>query len=271
MSKRTKRTIGRQSAHTGTFEVIHHIEQHPVLRLLGGIARLRAELTTFVVLMISWYLIDRYLAAGLGAWLILGGLFLAAMAWPRSRRFVTRRVWCVLTRHGIRRCLVGRRVMTYEDRLPRLLWSRPTPVGEQVWIWMRPGLAGCHLERITDELASACWAREARVHINPKRTVLVRVEIVRHDPLHAATGIGSDLVAGLHHERAADVIPLPDRATVTPRQSDTGIGGDTASPTPSTVPRQRSTTRTRARSPEPAEPAEPEVRGRSGEDVTDYV
>jgi hypothetical protein len=271
MSKRISRTVGRRSAHTGTFAVVHHVEQHPAIRLLGGVTRLRAELATITVLAITWWLLDAHVAAGMGAWLILAGFFVLVAAWPRTRRLVTRRVRCVVTRHQLRASLVGSGVMTHEGRLPRLLWARPTPVGEQVWLWMRPGLSGRHLERITDELASGCWAREVRVHVHPRWTVLVRVETVRHDPLHGDSGIDSDLMAGRQYSRAADVIPLPDRATVAPRDSDTGTGGDTAAPTPTTASRPRSTSRTRARNPESAPVAEPEVTGRSGEDVTDYV
>ena len=159
MSKRSK-TVGRQSAQTGTFEIVHRVEQHWVLRLLGGIIRLRAELTTVAVLTMLWHTLDAHVWPGTGAWLILAGLTLVVLAYPRTRRMLTRRVWAVLTRHRLRACLVACRVMTHDGRLPRILWSRPSPVGERIWLWLRPGLCATHVERSPTSWPPGVWAKK---------------------------------------------------------------------------------------------------------------
>lgn len=291
MSKTNKktRTVGRQSAQTGTYHVIQHVEQHWAIKLLGGLVRLRAELTTLVVGLIVWRMLDvyvwqdSYVWPAQGAWLLLAGLALALLVIPHTRRYVRSRVWCVLDRHRLRTCLLECGVLTYSGRLPVLLWARPTNVGEQVWLWLRPGLCGEDLERNTPKISTACLAREVRIHVHQRWTVLARVDIVRHDPL-ATAGVQSDLTADLPEERpGGQVIPLPDRTTVRPAQSpehtaapgDTGTAGSTTASThPSTeVPRPRGTSRTRTRSADTAATAAdpPVSTGVSGEDVTDYV
>ena len=273
---RTIRSTARRSAQTGTFEFIQRTEHSWPVQLLAGAVRFRAELTCLAVVLTAWALLNTYLGSDQGAWLILAGLALVAAVVPHTRRYIIRRAWCVLTRHRLRACLVSARVMTHDGLVPRLLWARPIPVGARVWLFLRVGLAPSHLERVTDEIAAACFAREARVQAHNKLTALVRVDVVRHDPLSGAIQVPSDLLTGRNPgtETGADVIPLPDRTTL---QSPAGeaSGTDGASPTAATTdaPAARRgktrTTPTTAAAPESAEPVA--VRGRSGEDVSDYV
>jgi hypothetical protein len=73
---------------------------------------------------------------------ILVALIVVIAVVPVSRRFVIRRVWCVFSRHRVRKCFVQSRVMTHEGLLPLFMWTRPTPVGDRLWLWLRPGLLG---------------------------------------------------------------------------------------------------------------------------------
>ncbi|MQA14165.1 MAG: hypothetical protein GEV09_08325 [Pseudonocardiaceae bacterium] len=284
MSKSTK-TTARRSSQTGTFEIIQRAEKSWPLRILSGAVRLRVELTTVAVIITAWALLDARVAPGLGAWAVLGVLALAVAAIPHSRRFVYRRAWSVFARHRLRTCLVNRRVMTYEGLVPRMLWSRPIPVGVRIWVFLRAGLAASHLERVTEEIASTCWARDARVTVHGKWTALVRVDVVYRDPLSARGEIASDLLSG--HDPAtnsgADVIPLPDRATVRPTKPATTREGvesaatgdaQTVSARSAPATTAKATTRTTSRSngstdDDRSEP--PAALGRSGEDVSDYV
>ena len=61
---------------------------------------------------------------------------------------------------------------TAPGRLPLILVARPTPAGERVWLWLRPGLDLADLDGRTDKLAVACWAGQARVprRPNPRST-----------------------------------------------------------------------------------------------------
>lgn len=282
MSKSTKTTAGR-SSQTGTFEIIQRAEKSWPLRILAGAVRLRVELTTVTVIVTVWTALDARVAPGLGAWAILGGLVLLIVLIPASRRFVSRRAWSVFARHRLRTCLVNRRVMTYEGLVPRMLWSRPIPVGVRIWVFLRAGLAASHLERVTEEIASTCWARDARVTVHDCWTALVRVDVVYRDPLSARGEIASDLLTGRAPvtDPGAEVIPLPDRATVRPTNPTTGVGvastttGDVFDPArsaPATTAKATTRTTTRDRGSTDDDRSEPPTAlGRSGEDVSDYV
>jgi hypothetical protein len=148
--------------------------------------------------------------------LILGG-FLAALAWlsgqititwapvvlaaalgiifpiPAIRRFIIRRFWCVLARHRFQRLCWEARLHTRAGRLPVVVWTRPTKVGERLHIWCRAGVASKDFEQHTDELAAACYAREARVTRNRRWSQLVAIDIIRRDTLAAKHQVGSPL------------------------------------------------------------------------------
>src|SRR5262249_35464790 len=67
---------------------------------------------------------------------------------------------------------------------PLILLARPTPAGERVWVWLRPGLALAALEDKTDQLAVACWASLVRVTpASERHAALVRIDVARRDPL----------------------------------------------------------------------------------------
>jgi hypothetical protein len=147
---------------------------------------------------------------------ILGGL-LAALAWlsgqitlrwaavvlaaavgiiftvPWSRRFIIRRFWCVLTRHRFHRLCWEARLHTRAGRLPVVLWTRPTKVGERLTVWCRAGTCADDFAQHTGELAAACYAREARVTRNTAWSQLVTIDIIRRDTLAARHQVGSPL------------------------------------------------------------------------------
>jgi len=148
--------------------------------------------------------------------LILGGL-LAALAWlsgqitirwaavvlaaalgiifgvPHSRRFTVRRFWCVLARHRFCRLCWEARLHTRAGRLPVVLWTRPTRVGERLTVWCRAGTCAEDFAQHTGELAAACYAREARVTPNTAWSQLVTIDIIRRDTLAARHQVGSPL------------------------------------------------------------------------------
>ena len=100
-------------------------------RTPAGIAwRWRTELLTLSVLAAAWWRLDAWTSL-LWAGVILGGLAAATGAVPHSRRFITRRAWCVLARHRLQRLCYEARLHTRSGRLPLILWTRPTKVGER--------------------------------------------------------------------------------------------------------------------------------------------
>ena len=137
------------------------------------------------------------------------------LAVPHSRRFITRRFWCVLARHRLQRLCYEARLHTRSGRLPLVLWTRPTKVGERTWVLCRAGICAEDFDAHIGELRAACYARDARVTRNRRWSQLVTIDIIRRDTLAARELIASPLarltahypqlapVAGDEHEPAA--------------------------------------------------------------------
>ena len=147
------------------------------------------------------------------AGLALAALVLLVLAVPPSRRFITRRFWCVLTRHRLHRLCYEARLHTKAGRLPLVLWTRPTKVGERAFVLCRAGICAEDFGDNAAQLAAACFARDARVAANPRWSHLVTIDIVRYDTLAASHSVPSPLpgLPGQHpaegHE-LADIPPL---------------------------------------------------------------
>jgi hypothetical protein len=103
------------------------------------------------------------------------------------RRRVSAWSWCLVVRHRLRLCFAQfvRAVnRSHPGSLPLILWARPTPAGERVWLWLRPGLDLVDLDGKTGRIAVACWAGEARVvRASARYAALTRVDLARRDPL----------------------------------------------------------------------------------------
>ena len=92
--------------------------------------------------------------------------------------------WCLVTRHRIRTCFSEFIITNRTGSLPLILWAVPTPAGERVWIWLRPGLAIDDLLGRLDKIAVACWATAAVAEAaSPGNAAFVRVDIKRRDVL----------------------------------------------------------------------------------------
>jgi len=112
---------------------------------------------------------------------------------PVSRRFTVRRFWCVLARHRVQRLCYEARLHTRSGRLPLILWTRPTKVGERSFLLCRAGICAEDFDAHIGELRAACYARDARVTRHPRWSQLVTIDIIRRDPLTAAAIIPSPL------------------------------------------------------------------------------
>ena len=104
-------------------------------------------------------------------------------ALPWSRRFAVRRAWCVLSRHRIQKVCFETRMHTRAGRLPLVLRIHPTKVGERALVWCRAGICAADFEAHAQEIAAACYARQARVEGHKRWAQLVQVDIVRRDTL----------------------------------------------------------------------------------------
>ena len=182
-------------------------------RTPAGIAwRWRAELAIIAVLTAAWWRLDTWTTL---TWSIIllavpAGLVLGV---PHSRRFITRRAWCVLTRHRLHRLCYEARLHTRAGRLPLILWIRPTQVGERAWVLCRAGISAEDFQDRIGELAAACYARDARVTRNRRWSHLVTIDIIRRDTLAASELITSPLArltAHYHLDQLALVPALAD-------------------------------------------------------------
>jgi hypothetical protein len=125
----------------------------------------------------------------------LAAILTILAALPPTRRFLTRRAWCVLTRHRIHKVCWETRLHTRSGRLPLVLWTRPTQVGERLWLVCRAGISAEDFTEHQSELAAACFAREARITRNLRWSHLITVDIIRRDTLAATRHIPSPLPA----------------------------------------------------------------------------
>jgi hypothetical protein len=159
----------------------------------GALWRWRTELTlTGALVAGTWRL--AHVITLTWALVLVGGLALALTVIPPTRRFITRRAWCVLARHRLQKLCWEARLHTRSGRLPLIIWIRPTKVGERAHVLCRAGICMEDFEAHIGEIRAACFARDARVTRNVRWSQLVTIDIVRHDPLTAGRTIPSPLM-----------------------------------------------------------------------------
>ena len=159
----------------------------------GVIWRFRTEVMVLVTSTAGiWELAKAVTTAWLAVILIMTGTAVTVL--PQVRRFITRRAWCVLSRHRIQRVCFETRMHTRSGRLPLVLRIHPTKVGERALIWCRAGICAADFEAHVPEIAAACYARQARVEGNKRWAQLLYLDIVRRDTLAAHHVIPSGVV-----------------------------------------------------------------------------
>ena len=148
----------------------------------GTLFRFRTELATVTATTTGgWALAKALTVTWAVVILITTATVVTALPW--SRRFAVRRAWCVLSRHRIQKVCFETRMHTRAGRLPLVLRIHPTKVGERALIWCRAGICAADFEAHAQEIAAACYARQARVEGHKRWAQLVQVDIVRRDTL----------------------------------------------------------------------------------------
>jgi hypothetical protein len=106
---------------------------------------------------------------------------------PAVRRRVIAVGWCFAVRHRLRVCFSQFIIANKSGSLPLILWARPTPVGERVWVYLRPGLSLARLQSRLDEIAVTCGASSVLVDFaSPsKKAAYLRFDIKRREVLTA--------------------------------------------------------------------------------------
>jgi hypothetical protein len=178
----------------------------------AGIAwRWRTELLVMSGLAVIFWRLDTWTSL-IWAGIILAVLAAVAGAVPHSRRFITRRAWCVPARHRRQRLCYEARLHTRSGRLPLILWTRPTKVGERSWLLCRAGICAEDFEAHIGELRAACYARDARITRNRRWSHLITIDIIRRDTLAASQIIASPLerLTARYHIGQLELVPDPD-------------------------------------------------------------
>ena len=135
----------------------------PILALLAGalIGLIVAAIASSVVAawpvirVIWWWLPELSLSGGLvTGWTELAShtdlairlvVVISVVGVPAAISPVRRRVsalaWCQVSRHRIRTCFNEFIITNRDGSLPLILGARPTPAGERLWVFLRPGLS----------------------------------------------------------------------------------------------------------------------------------
>lgn len=259
-SRRSRRGVRtRQSARTGVLEVFIRPQQSIPARILGFAVRLRAELFVISIVVVGYVELTSVMPDW-AVYTLVGVLVVVVASVPASRRYVVCRFWCVVTRHRVRCCFEQTRTMTHDGKLPYPMWARPTPVGERVRVWLPAGLSVKDVENISDNLATACWARSARIERDRKQAAVVLVHIIRRDPLES-TELTPDVLdhVGPAMPVTDNVVPLPTRDEIVREMRESRV-----------TPAERKVAPSR-KNPNQAADAKPKVEGFGGMDVSDYV
>lgn len=129
------------------------------------------------------------LAVNTPAWLtllLLGTLVGGPAAVPLLRRWTLAAFWCIAVRHRLRVCFSQFIIANKSGSLPLILGARPTPVGERVWVMLRPGLSLQYLTQQLDKIAVACHATTVTLdRAGGGNSAFVRFDIKRREVLTA--------------------------------------------------------------------------------------
>jgi len=178
----------------------------------GSLWRWRTEASLLVVFGsgFGWLAIAR---GALTAGLVLAAVISVVAFVPPSRRFATRRAWCLLSRHRLQRVCWETRMHTRSGRIPLVAWIRPTDVGERAWVICRAGVCAEDFDAHAGEIRAACCAREARITRDVRWSQLVVIDIIRRDTLSAARHVHPHILTRDHRETApaAQLVPAPGR------------------------------------------------------------
>ncbi|MGH3401280.1 MAG: hypothetical protein ACRDRJ_01995 [Streptosporangiaceae bacterium] len=158
----------------------------------GTAWRWRAELATLTLITAALWRLTSLITLTWGA-LVLAAFVVIVLAVPHSRRFITRRAWCVLIRHRFQRLCWEARLHTRTGRLPLVLRCQPTRVGARLRVICRAGICADDFTTRAAQLAAACYAREVRVTRNRRWSQIVTIDIIRHDTLAASHTVASPL------------------------------------------------------------------------------
>ncbi|MDG4778996.1 hypothetical protein O7614_04970 [Micromonospora sp. WMMD961] len=181
----------------------------PVIRLLWWWS---LETAMAVLLLTAWVQLANHTPT-LVTLLVVALVVGVPAAIPAVRRCVIAWMWCLVVRHRLRVCFAQFIIANQSGSLPLILWARPTPVGERVWVYLRPGLSAKDLESRLDKIAVTCHASTVLIErASENNAAYLRFDIKRREVLTAH--VGSPLV---------DVIDLAAPVSASPLTVPTAL------------------------------------------------
>jgi hypothetical protein len=132
----------------------------------------------------------------------------AAVSPVRRRLYAL--AWCQISRHRIRTCFNEFIITNRTGSLPLILGARPTPAGERLWVFLRPGLSLADIQERADKLAAGCWASSVIAdQASVSNSALVRIDIKRRDPLTGTISSPLKAVIGDRIPGGKPAAPVP--------------------------------------------------------------
>ncbi len=142
--------------------------------------RWRYELAAATVLAAAWIALGTVAAAAL-----TGGLAVAlalTACFPRGRRFLAARAWCIVTAHRVRTGCAQAWIHSRYGKLPVILWTQSRPSGERVYLWCRAGISAADFSSARKLLAAACMAKDIEVSQHARYAHLIALDVIRREP-----------------------------------------------------------------------------------------
>lgn len=175
----------------------------PVIRLLWWWS---TEILLAVVLLTGWVQLANHTST-LVTLVVVAVLVGVPAGIPKLRRLVIAWSWCLIVRHRLRVCFAQFIIANQSGSLPLILWATPTPVGERVWVYLRPGLSAKDLEGRLDKIAVTCHASTVLIErASEGNAAYVRFDIKRREVLNAR--VNSPLVDVIDPSAPASASPL---------------------------------------------------------------
>ncbi len=114
-------------------------------------------------------------------------LTLTTLCWPKARRYVVDRAWCIITPHRVRAGCVEGLIYSSRGKIPIILWTSRQPFGERVLLWCRAGTSVDDFTSARAVLTAACWAKDVTTFLDINRKQLVTLDVIRR-PVGDLTG-----------------------------------------------------------------------------------
>jgi hypothetical protein len=115
-------------------------------------------------------------------WGVIASSALAGVFGPPWPEPLAGWAWCVITPHRLRAGFRQARVCTTRGKLPAIVRTRRTEIGERVQVWCPAGTTAEDLQDARDILRAACWAADVKITRDEALSHRVTIDVIRRQP-----------------------------------------------------------------------------------------